>query len=72
MKLYDFMMLIRLDISISPVQFFFERENTQSINQSRCPCCKLKNVPTEWYIIEWDVKQSTLSSRSSPVLYQMS
>ena len=60
MKLYDFMILISLDISISP------------INQSRCPCCKLNNVPTEWYIIEWDVKQSTLSSRSSPVLYQKS
>lgn len=47
---------------------FFERDNTQSINQS---ISMLKNIPTEWYIIEWEVKQSTLSSRSSSVLYQV-
>ena len=34
MKVYDVMILISLDISISPVQFFFERDNTQWINQS--------------------------------------
>ena len=74
MKVYDVMILISLDISISPLQFFFLSGTTRngSINQSRCPRCKLKNVPTEWYIIEWDVKQSTLSSRSSSVLYQKS